>query len=223
MTNTIKQIQKRVGVSADGVFGNDTLKAVAAALSCAESVRVVQHVVGAKPDGKIGSETLSKIAAALGLHVWPSQAEVRSGKSIFGKAGDESNLVNVVPPFPLYYDGQAVKTIRVHKLIKSAVLAALEKIKAAYTPAEIHRLGLDDYGGSYNYRSTASGKSLSMHAWGIAFDFAPAKNAYSTKAPRASLSLPECRAFWEAWESVGAVSLGRERNYDWMHVQFATL
>lgn len=223
MTNTIKQIQKCVGVTVDGDFGNKTLAAVAQRLGCAESVRVVQHVVGADVDGVVGKETASKIAVALGLFVWPSQAEVRSEKSIFGKPGRETNLVNIEPPYQLYYEGRPVKSIRVHKLIAKAVLTALEKIKAAYSSAEISRLGLDDYGGSYNYRLSKGGNSFSMHAWGIALDFAPSKNALKTKAPHASLSKPECRAFWEAWESVGAVSLGREKNYDWMHVQFATL
>lgn len=223
MKSTIKKIQQAVGVTADGVFGEKTLEAVAARLKCTADVRVVQHCVGAVVDGKVGAETAAKIAGALGLHVWASQAEVRSGKSMFGRPGDESNLVNITPAYQLYYDGVPVKTIRVHKLVAKAVQEALEKVKAAYTPAEIHRLGLDDYGGSYNYRATASGKSMSMHAWGIALDFAPGENAYSMKSPKASLSRPECRAFWEAWESVGAVSLGRARNYDWMHVQFATL
>jgi hypothetical protein len=62
-----------------------------------------------------------------------------------------------------------------------------------------------------------------MHAWGIALDFAPATNAYSMRAPEASLSRPECEAWWEIWERHGAVSLGRKRNYDWMHLQFARL
>lgn len=222
MTKTIKKIQKHLDIDVDGVFGNQTLEAVAAKLGVVASLRVIQHTVGAHVDGIFGPNTAAHIAVAFGLE-WPTQAEVRSGKSIFGKAGDVANLVNIVPPYPLYFEGREVKTIRVHKLIKNAVLEALNKIKNAYTPAQIHTYGLDDYSGSFNYRPTASGKSLSMHAWGIALDFAAASNGYSTHSPYASLSRPECRAFWEAWESVGAVSLGRARDYDWMHLQFAAL
>ena len=29
--------------------------------------------------------------------------------------------------------------------------------------------------------------------------------------------------WWEFWEEEGAVSLGRARDFDWMHVQFARL
>ncbi|WP_300804485.1 M15 family metallopeptidase, partial [uncultured Akkermansia sp.] len=67
------------------------------------------------------------------------------------------------------------------------------------------------------------GKSKSMHAWGIALDFDPVRNSYSCKAPHAGLSRPECEEWWRIWEAHGAVSLGRERNYDWMHLQFARL
>lgn len=101
--------------------------------------------------------------------------------------------------------------------------AALEEVLVHYGQEEIHRLGLDLYGGSYQYRSTSTGSALSMHAWGIALDFSPSANALHYKAPRASLSHPDCRKWWEIWEKYGAVSLGRECDYDWMHLQFARL
>ena len=41
--------------------------------------------------------------------------------------------------------------------------------------------------------------------------------------PEAVFSGPEYDAFWSIVEKEGAFSLGRERNYDWMHFQFATL
>lgn len=222
MTTTIKRIQEAVGVTADGEFGPMTLAAVAQRLGVAMTLKVVQKKVGAIADGFFGPETAEKIYVALGLG-WPSQATVRSGKSIFGKAGDESNLVNITPPYQLYYEGVPVKTIRVHKLVANTVLSALSEVLDHYGPERIHELGLDDYSGAYNYRSTASGKSVSMHAWGIAIDFAAEKNSYEMKKPYASLSRPECDAWWRIWEAHGATSLGRARNYDWMHIQFAAL
>lgn len=222
MKNTIKKIQRFVNVEPDGIFGNVTLQAVAKELKCDDTLRCVQHKVLAKVDGILGKETVSKIAGYLGL-MWPSQAEVRTGRSIFGKAGDESNLVSVKPAYPLYFEGKKVSTVRVHKLIARHVEAAFKEIAEAYTAEEIHALGLDDYSGSFNHRTTASGKSLSMHSWGIALDFAASKNAYSQTRKTASLARPECEKFWQIWESHGAVSLGRERDYDWMHLQFASL
>lgn len=189
-------------------------------------IRLIQSAIGVTADGIIGPKTIAAIMSALNIEKrpeWPTQAEVRSGNSVFGRAGQESHLVNVQPPYPLYFDGQRVRTIRVHRLIADHVSAALHEILAHYGQAEISRLGLDQYGGSYNYRQTTSGGALSMHAWGIALDFCPDQNAYEKRSPYASLSHPDCDAFWDIWEAHGAVSLGRARDFDWMHLQFARL
>lgn len=186
----------------------------------------IQQKIGVPADGIIGPRTLEALSKALGLPdipQWPTQAEVRRGTSMFGKPGEESALVSLVPPYSLLYEGNALRSIRVHRLIATHVQEALREVLAHYGSERIHTLGLDLYGGSYNYRSTAGGKSLSMHAWGIALDFAPESNSYALKKPRATLSSPECDAWWQIWESHGAVSLGRARNYDWMHLQFARL
>lgn len=192
-----------------------------------ERIKQIQRKVGVAEDGIIGPLTVEAICRALELPAaaptWPSQAHVRTGKSCFGKPGNEQALTSIVPPYPLYFEGQQVRTIRVHSLIATHVQQALREVLAHYGQEAIHRLGLDIYGGSYAYRATSSGNSLSMHAWGIALDFAPETNAYSTRAPRATLSSPECRKWWEIWEAHGATSLGRQRDYDWMHLQFASL
>lgn len=191
----------------------------------AEIKRIQSHL-GCTPDGIIGPKTLAAISAALGVPTapeWPTQANVRAGNSIFGKPGDESALISIKPAYQLYFEGTPVKTIRVHRLIADHVAAALKEVLEHYGPTRIKELSLDQYGGSYNYRSTATGRSLSMHAWGVALDFAPGLNAYEKRKPYATLSRPECDAWWEIWERHGAVSLGRERDYDWMHLQFAKL
>lgn len=225
-------LQKHLGVAADGKPGPVTLAALARALGCEARWTECQRVLGVKQDGIFGVKSILAACEKLGVReapmrrrapLWPTQAEVRSGASIFGSPGNESMLTSVTPPYPLLYEGKPVRSIRVHRLIADHVLDALLEVLGYYGQNEIHRLGLDDYGGSYNYRATSTGKALSMHAWGIALDFAPATNAYSTRAPRATLSRPECEAWWRIWESHGAVSLGRERDYDWMHIQFARL
>lgn len=192
-----------------------------------ETIKLVQKKLGVTVDGIAGKNTWAAIAKALGVTTTsnniPTQAQVRAGKSIFGKAGDESNLVNIKPAYQLYYCGTPVKTIRVHKAIADRVQAALKEILAHYGIADIKRLGLDQYSGSYNYRKSTGSSSLSMHAWGIALDFAAEKNTYAMKKPQASLSHPDCEMWWKIWEKHGAVSLGREFNYDWMHLQFAKL
>ena len=193
MIETIKAVQKKLGVTVDGIAGKNTWAAIAKA---------------------VGANTSNNI---------PTQAQVRAGTSIFGKAGDESNLVNVKPPYQLYYCGTPVKTIRVHKEIADRVQKALSEVLEYYGIEKIKQLGLDQYSGSYNYRKSTGSSSLSMHAWGIALDFAAEKNTYAMKKPQASLSKPECEMWWKIWEKHGAFSLGRECNYDWMHLQFAKL
>lgn len=192
-----------------------------------ERIRQIQRKVGVADDGIIGPLTIEAICTALHLPepppVWPSQSRVREGKSCFGSPGNEAALISIVPPYPLYFEGTQVRTIRVHELIAPHVQQALREVLEHYGPDSIRRLGLDQYGGSYAYRATTSGQSLSMHAWGIALDFAPDTNSYSTRAPRATLSAAECIPWWQIWESHGATSMGRELGYDWMHLQFASL
>lgn len=186
----------------------------------------IQKHLGVEADGIIGPHTLQAIRNKLGIMrtpLWPTQAEVRKGISIFGRPGCEANLVSLTPPYPLYFEGKPVRSIRVHRLVAKHVQLALQEVLTHYGMQEIQRLGLNSYGGSYNYRTTGRGSTLSMHAWGIALDFSPAANARHYKAPRASLSHPDCRKWWEIWERQGAVSLGRECDYDWMHLQFARL
>lgn len=190
-------------------------------------IKAIQRKVGVDADGIVGPKTVAAIMAALGINeekpvVWPTQAMVRSGKSIFGAPG-EGELVSIEPPYELFYEGKRVRTIRVHRLVADAVLAVLREVLAVYGIERIRELGLDQYGGSYNYRGTTGGSSLSMHAWGIAIDWCPEKNGMKVHAPEASLSREACRPWWEIWEKHGAVSMGRHSDYDWMHVQFARI
>lgn len=222
--STLSSIQRFVGTEADGIWGNKTLAAINAHLGNPDNTaKGLQKFVGVKADGIIGQTTLKAVANKLGICVVPSQAEVRSGNSIYGKAGCEDLLVDVYPIYPLYYEGKEISRIRCHRQIAQQVRDIFEEVLRHYGLKKIHELGLDQYSGCYNNRSTTTGKAKSMHAWGIAFDWAAETNTYSMKKGEATLSKPECEEFWRIWERHGAVSLGREKNYDWMHVQFATI
>ena len=191
-----------------------------------EKIKDIQRKLGVEADGVIGPVTVAAMMKELGLPEgsgqWPTQKEVRSGKSIFGAPGSK-RLVRIVPPYPLYYDGGKVSSIAVHELVADDVVEALQEVLDVYGYARIKELGLDQYGGCYNYRKTTGGSTLSMHAWGIALDFCPEGNGMHDREPEASLSREECRVWWDIWERHGAVSMGRARGYDWMHVQFARL
>ena len=66
-------------------------------------------------------------------------------------------------------------------------------------------------------------KTWSMHAYGIAVDLDPERNQLKWGRDKAVFARPEYVPFWNIVESEGATSLGRARNYDWMHFQFANL
>lgn len=221
-----KLIQRETGTDPDGIPGPKTLAALASALGTGSDWKSVQRTIGAGADGIPGPVTAQKAAVTLGIalpRVWPTQAEVRSGKSIFGKFGDESNLASIKPPYPMYYDGQPVKTIRVHKEIVGPLLRIFDGALEYYGPDGIRELGLDQWGGAFNARSTTGGNSKSMHGWGIAVDLDPERNGMKMHKPQARLSHPDAEAFWDLVRKEGAVSLGEADDYDWMHFQFARL
>ena len=116
-----------------------------------------------------------------------------------------------------------LKRMTLHEKVAPSALRVLERVTQLYSSSERASLGLDMFGGSLNVRRMRGGTSYSMHSWGIAIDFDPERNALSTKKPQARLSHPDAVPFWVAWESEGWLSLGRSRNFDFMHIQAARL
>jgi hypothetical protein len=127
-------------------------------------------------------------------------------------------------PYPLRLSWETNTTVqrtRCHAKVKDSLARVLTNVLAAYGQQRIRELRLDLFGGGYNLRDKRGGSSLSTHAWGIAFDFDPDRNQLKWTRDRASFARPEYDAWWKCWEDEGWVSLGRTRNYDWMHVQAA--
>lgn len=220
MKTSIKQIQQALDIAADGKLGPQTLAAIAEHLGCAAEWRDVQSELSLHPDGICGPLTLAAIARDLGLYFWPTRAEIMSKRSIYGRAGDESQLINIPPPYPLYYAGKAIRSLRVHKEIAAEVNEALEKVLEHYGQDRITELKLDQYDGCFNNRSVRGGSSRSMHAWGIALDFCASENGNKMRADTALFARPEYKAWFDCWESVGARSFGRRNGRDYMHIEF---
>lgn len=152
------------------------------------------------------------------INRWPTQASV---PQFYGPIGQ--NQVKVTPPYQLYlYDSRTkVKTISLHTKVAASAERVLNRVLSAYSSEEINKLRLNRYFGSLNVRKMKGGKSWSMHSWGIALDFDANYNQLRWGKDRASFAKAVYDPWWEAWESEGWVSLGRERNYDYMHVQAA--
>lgn len=238
-------IQSELGLVQDGIAGPKTLAALAQKFGCAASWPKVQEMVGVETDGIPGSNTIHSIKVKLGIlssfdannssnkfaNPVLSQVKVRTGTTIYGKAGDEGNLVSVsVPPdYPLTYEGKPVKTIRIHKLVADRLKMALKEIAYYYMSkhGSIEAMkkavpGIFIYGGSYNYRPVRGGTVSSLHSWGLALDFDASQNGNSQSAKQgARLARPEYNAFFDIWEKHGFYSLGRRADRDWMHIQAA--
>lgn len=118
---------------------------------------------------------------------------------------------------------QSVSHIGCHAKVAPSVGRVFQKVHAHYGDAELKRLRLDLFGGCFANRKKRGGSTWSTHAWAVALDFDPERNQLKWGRDRASLDHPDYDFWWHTWEAEGWVSLGRSRNFDWMHVQAARL
>ena len=131
-------------------------------------------------------------------------------------------LTTIVLPYPFVYDGKPVSKMRCHKLIADKFLAVFNDILAHYGLAEIQRLGIDKYGGCFNYRKMRGGTQLSRHSWGVAIDLDPQRNLLKETSATTRFARPEYKPMIDIFYKHGFVSLGREKNYDWMHFEIGS-
>lgn len=157
---------------------------------------------------------------------WPTEADV---PAFFGALGDNCTLVptkRLKLPYKmrLAWDvGTEIGSFAIHEKAHDSAARAFDAILAHYGLEGIKELGLDLYGGCGGCRKKRGGTSWSMHAWSIAIDFDPARNQLKWDHRSARLAQSDAKPFWEIWENEGWTSLGRQADYDWMHVQAARL
>jgi len=152
---------------------------------------------------------------------WPRYRDI---KSVFGEPGTRQSKVTSPYKLKLAWDlDTTITRFTCHELAVEPFREAMEEILSVYGKDGIEELKLDYWGGCFNYRRMRSGSKLSTHAFGISCDWIPQENSLRWDSSRASLARPEYNDFWKAWENVGATSLGRKRNFDWMHVQLSDL
>ena len=152
---------------------------------------------------------------------WPLERE-DDLQAFYGEPGSE--LVKVSLPYPLRLAWDTATTVistQCHRKVAASLQKVLEQVLLYYSFDTVQQLRLDLYGGGFNLRAKRGGTSLSTHSWGIAFDFDPQHNQLKWNSSKASFARPEYDYWWQCWESEGWVSLGRSRNFDWMHVQAA--
>lgn len=143
--------------------------------------------------------------------------------SIFGEADTQgSNLVYIDLPYPMrlaWDTDTVVNRTRCHKDAAHKFLAVFNDLLDNYTLPVIQKLGIDLFGGIFNYRPMRGGTSLSRHSWGIAIDLDPSRNKLRETKKTARFARPEYKIMIEIFYKHGFVSYGVEKDYDWMHFE----
>jgi len=182
---------------------------------------------GLKPDGVVGPKTRQFITAVSQntplSEKWPKQ-NYKSMVNFYGPVGENQTKLELPYKLKLAWDSSITLTkITCHEKVAKSLYTIFENTLKTYGEKEISKLKLDLFGGCLNVRKMRGGSAWSIHSWGAAVDLDPDRNQLKWAKPRASFSKLEYKNFWEIVESEGWVSLGRERNYDWMHFQAAQL
>lgn len=156
-------------------------------------------------------------------NLWPVQYTPQFD-AFYGHKG--SSLVRIQLPYPhrLAWDTKTiVHSFSCHQKVHDSLKRVLTNVVNHYGLTGIQELRLDLWGGCYNERPIRGGNRWSMHSWGIAIDYDPVRNKLEWGRDKASFARPEYEPWWRFWEEEGWVSLGRDCNFDWMHVQATKL
>lgn len=158
------------------------------------------------------------------------------GSGHLSTAWATKNLTYITLPYVLLYEGKPVTRIQAHRLAAPSFLAAFmavwlharlavkerdgyDKDSAYYdakSAAWLDQYGLRDYGGCFNFRPIRGAKSLSLHSYGIAIDFAVESN----KLGQQSSTFPDW--FVKCWEDQGFFwGMRFKGRKDPMHFQLA--
>jgi len=153
--------------------------------------------------------------------VWPRQRDVMA---FYGNVGTNQVLLDLPYPMRLTWNmDQIVKRMSLHKKVAPSADRVLRRALKHYGLPKLTALHLDRFSGSLNVRKMRGGSAWSMHSWGIAIDFDDSHNALNMNHTQAEFAKPAYVPWFEFWEAEGWISLGRERDFDWMHVQAARL
>lgn len=155
------------------------------------------------------------------LKRWPTYDKLHE---FYGEPGTGLTLLNLPFPLRLAWDPtQQVTKVTCHKLVADSLLAVQRNLLEAYGFVQIQKLRIDMFGGCYAARPMRGSTKLSTHAWGIAWDTDPVMNPLAWDRSKAKLAGPEYEKFWKAWTDEGWLSLGKARDFDWMHTQACQL
>lgn len=199
----INQAKVGVTLSVDGIFGPQSQYALELYQNHLRDVTAPPELVALQP------------------RVWPRQVDVRK---FYGEPGQ--NQAMLASPYPLHLDwdlSTTVKRFSIHEKCHDSAERVMKRVLSEYGLEKIQELGLNQFGGCLNVRKMRGGQAMSMHSWGIAIDWDADRNQLRWGRDLARMAKPQYARFLDLWAEEGWISLGRERNYDWMHVQAARL
>ncbi len=131
-------------------------------------------------------------------------------------------LVTIKLPFPMrlaWDKNTVINKMRCHRFVANQFSAIFNEILVVYGLEKIQELGIDLYGGCFNFRAMRGGSDYSRHSWGVAIDLDPERNQLRETSATARFALPQYKKMIDIFYKYGFESLGREKNYDWMHFQ----
>ncbi len=142
---------------------------------------------------------------------------------IYGHPNQEgSNLVTIKLPYPmrLSWDKKVkVTRMKCHEKVADEFTAIFNDILSHYGYKEIVRLGIDLFGGCFNFRKMRGGSNWSRHSWGVAIDLDPERNKLKESGKTARFARPEYKPMIDIFYKHGFLSLGVEKNFDYMHFE----
>jgi hypothetical protein len=131
-------------------------------------------------------------------------------------------LITITLPYPMrlaWDKNVTVKTMRCHRLVADNFLRVFNELLKVYGYEKIKELGIDLFGGCFNYRAMRGGSDYSRHSWGVAIDLDPERNQLKETAKTARFARPEYKQMIDIFYKHGFVGLGREQNRDFMHFE----
>jgi len=147
-------------------------------------------------------------------------------RKLFGEPNPTGKgyLVTIDLPYPMRVSWEKTSSIRkmqCHKDAAKAFLGVFNDLLAYYGYEQLVALGIDLYGGCFNYRKMRGGTSLSIHSWACAIDLDPDRNLLKETAKTARFARPEYKPMINIFYKHGFESLGVEAGYDFMHFQLS--
>lgn len=147
----------------------------------------------------------------------------KAATQIYGQPNQQgSYLTTIKLPYPmrLAWDKKTkVSTMLCHKLVADDFSKVFADLLSHYGYERIVELGIDLFGGCFNFRQMRGGSDYSRHSWGIAIDLDTERNLLHETKATARFARPEYKPMIDIFYKHGFLSLGVEKNYDWMHFE----